>query len=418
MNVSNISENAKAICKRLQQAGYQSYIVGGCIRDLLLNLPPKDWDITTNAPPEKVMELFPKHYPTGLQHGTVTVAMGEGVENHFEVTTFRIEGKYLDGRRPEEVFFVNNIEEDLARRDLTINAIAYDPINDKLVDPFHGINDLNNGIIRAVGYPQQRFREDGLRIMRAARFAARFNYKLCPETKAAMAVCLDVLEKVSMERIRDELCKILMSNNPKIGINILVETGAINVVCPILSTNYLRHFLHNIDKCKSQLETRVACLYFNVQSALVEQELLRLKFSNKEIKTIMLNFKLLDVIMQHSPSVFEESKELYIKLVAIIKNESLDWETALKEFIILNEANYPEVAAMFNKYKDVPVPARTDLKINGNDLLSIGVPPGKEIGSLLDKSYQLIMFQPELNIKEKLLQYCQNEKRKFIGSKI
>jgi hypothetical protein len=155
-----------------------------------------------------------------------------------------------------------------------------------------------------------------------------------------------------------------------------------------------------------------------VETDIVNKELLRLKFSNKEIKTIMLNFKLLDVIMQHSRSVFEESKELYIKLVAIIKNESLDWETTLKEFIILNEANYPEVAAMFNKYKDVPVPARADLKINGNDLLSIGVPPCKKIGILLDKCYRLIMFQPELNIKEKLLEYCQNEKRKFIESKI
>src|ERR1700690_2543711 len=168
----SINPLALQICQILQQAGFQAFIVGGCVRDLLLGVIPKDWDITTNATPQEIISLFPKTYPTGIKHGTVTVAMNEGIQNHFEVTTFRVEGEYKDGRRPEEVFFVNNIEQDLSRRDLTINSMAYDPINDKLIDPFGGKLDIDNHIIKAVGNPIDRFNEDGLRIMRAARFAA------------------------------------------------------------------------------------------------------------------------------------------------------------------------------------------------------------------------------------------------------
>ena len=130
------------VCRILDNNNYQAFIVGGCVRDLLLGVEPKDWDICTDASPQKVVELFPKTIPTGLQHGTVTVCMGEGIENHFEITTFRIEGEYADGRRPEEVFFVMSVEQDLARRDLTINAIAYDPLHHQMVDPYDGHNDF------------------------------------------------------------------------------------------------------------------------------------------------------------------------------------------------------------------------------------------------------------------------------------
>src|SRR5512147_2155393 len=135
----HVNSGALEVCRVLSEHGYQAYIVGGCVRDLILGHTPKDWDITTDATPKEVMGLFAKTIPTGLQHGTVTVVLGEGVENHFEVTTFRIEGEYTDGRRPEEVFFVLNVEQDLDRRDLTINAIAYDPIADRLVDPYNGM---------------------------------------------------------------------------------------------------------------------------------------------------------------------------------------------------------------------------------------------------------------------------------------
>src|SRR5574337_1028162 len=231
LQISNqfINLQARQVCQILHDAGYQAYIVGGCVRDLLLGVKPKDWDITTNATPEKVMEIFPKTYPTGLQHGTITVAMGEGTENHFEVTTFRVEGKYEDGRHPTEVFFVMNVEQDLGRRDLTINAIAYDPINEKLVDPFDGIHDLQHKVIRAVGLPEARFQEDGLRIMRVARFAARFDYKVDDMTFQGMSTSLETLKKVSKERMKDELCKTLRSSNPNRGLDVLEKTKALSI---------------------------------------------------------------------------------------------------------------------------------------------------------------------------------------------
>src|SRR5271166_474331 len=184
---------AVEVCQVLHQSGYQSFIVGGCVRDLILGQKPKDWDITTNASPHKILELFPKTIPTGLQHGTVTVCMGEGVENHFEVTTFRIEGEYSDGRRPDEVIFVMDVEKDLARRDLTINAIAYDPISNRLADPFNGLLAIQQQMIVAVGNPAVRFQEDGLRIMRVARFAARFGWSVEGHTFDGMKASLETL---------------------------------------------------------------------------------------------------------------------------------------------------------------------------------------------------------------------------------
>lgn len=258
----NMHTGAVEICKILQENGYRAFIVGGCVRDLILNLTPKDWDICTNAKPETVMSLFPNNYPTGLQHGTITVAMGKGIENHFEITTFRVEGKYLDGRRPEEVIFVNNIEEDLARRDLTINAMAYDPITNNLIDPFNGQRDLKNGIIKAVGNAEDRFREDGLRIMRAARFAARFGYKIDSNTLDGMAASVDTLGLVSKERISDELSKILMTENPRLGLQLLLECRALEIACPILTSNsYYMHFLNSIPSYSGELETRLAFIY-------------------------------------------------------------------------------------------------------------------------------------------------------------
>ena len=295
---SQVNPQAVEVCRILSEAGYQAFIVGGCVRDLLLGVKPKDWDITTNATPEKVIELFPKTYPTGLQHGTVTISMGEGVGSHFEVTTFRVEGEYKDGRRPEEVFFVMNVEQDLSRRDLTINAIAYDPLTGKLIDPFDGIHDLKHKIIRAVGLADARFQEDGLRIMRVARFAARFGYEVDSETLHGMSNNLETLKKVSKERIKDELCKTLMTQQPALGLKLLQECGALSVACPFLASKpvYL-YFSQYQDKCQGDLETRLAFLYANCLSQNVQEELTALKFSNKELKRILFLLELFDKVV-------------------------------------------------------------------------------------------------------------------------
>ncbi len=198
----------REICKTLQSEGFLAYAVGGAIRDALLNRPIGDWDVTTNADPNQVVSLFPRTIPTGLQHGTVTVLIGQGAQRiTVEVTTFRGEGAYSDGRRPDEVRFGVSFEEDLSRRDFVINAIAYDPVARILCDPLDGASDLRAQTIRAVGDAKTRFEEDGLRIMRAIRFSAVLGFALAEETVSAIPNALGALSKVSKERVRDEFLK-------------------------------------------------------------------------------------------------------------------------------------------------------------------------------------------------------------------
>lgn len=400
-----VNPGALEICRTLSQEGYQAFIVGGCVRDLLLGATPKDWDITTDANPQQVMALFDKTIPTGLQHGTVTVVLGEGVENHFEVTTFRIEGAYTDGRRPEEVFFVLDVEQDLARRDLTINAIAYDPIADRMVDPYSGIRDLQVGIIRAVGVPEARFQEDGLRIMRVARFAARFGYDVQFETFEGMKASLDTLKLVSKERVSDELCKTLMTAHPAFGLKILRDSGALEIACPRLcSSPPLLHFVGEQDKAQGELETRLAFLYGNCSVELAQQELTELKFSNREVKKVTFLLQLLDRLQEF----MKRGSELaYKSFMAALKNHSPEpWESTLEQFLILTEAMGFQTRELFGRFQSVTVLTRRELQLNGDDLLQIGIKPGPEIKRILDRCYLEVLRSPEHNSKSFLLDFA------------
>ena len=401
----NIHPLAIEICKILNSHNYQAFIVGGCVRDLLLGAIPKDWDITSNANPEQVMKIFPKTIPTGLQHGTVTVVMGDSADNHFEVTTFRIEGEYKDGRRPEEVFFVQDIEEDLSRRDLTINAIAYDPIQSVLIDPFEGIKDLKDGLIQAVGSPTIRFREDGLRIMRVARFAARFGYNVSESTLQGMKNNLDTLKKISKERISDELGKTLMANNPSLGLQILQDSGALDIACPLLASRQLP-MLSKQNNCVGELETRLAFLYDKIDIAKVEKELLALKFSNKEVKKIVFLLRTLDLwLITQMQLNSMQSALAYRHFIAFIKNEAPEtWERALEQFVILSKALETPIQAILDKYREQIVYSRKELQINGNDLITeLSIKPGPQIKAVLNSCYQDILKYPEHNNKNYLL---------------
>lgn len=399
-----IHPQAIEVCRILQEHEYQAFIVGGCVRDLLLGLPPKDWDITTDASPKKVMELFPKTIPTGLQHGTITVCMGEGVENHFEVTTFRIEGEYSDGRRPDEVFFVMDVKQDLARRDLTINAIAYDPISHIFVDPFNGVEDLSgDGLIKAVGNPLTRFQEDGLRIMRVARFAARFGYSVDGSTFQGMKKSLDTLKKVSKERISDELSKTLMAANPSFGLQILKESGALDVVCPLLFGRQLP-LLPFQDRCEGPLEVRLAFLYNRLPYQQVQEELIGLKFSNKEIKRVIFLIQLVEKFL-----VFQEKNTAlaYKSFMAVIKNHSPDpWEETLQQFLQLTEAQGIGARSLLDKYSQEVVLTRKEMQLNGNDLMEAGMPAGPRIKKALEECYLEILRHPEHNTKYHLLEHA------------
>ena len=213
---ASVPPNVREVCERLATAGYQSVAVGGAVRDAILDRAPGDWDVATAATPDQVMALFKRVIATGIQHGTVTIVTGRGIESHVEVTTFRGEGAYTDARRPDHVRFGVPLVEDLARRDLRVNAMAYDPGTHELIDPYEGLLDLEQGVLRAVGptgniYDDAvgRFTEDGLRVMRAVRFAAKLELPLDPDTERGITPALPSLAKVSRERVSDELRKIL-----------------------------------------------------------------------------------------------------------------------------------------------------------------------------------------------------------------
>jgi len=217
------------VVSRLRERGHQAYLVGGCVRDLLLDRIPKDFDVATSAVPDQVVDSFRKVIPTGIQHGTVTV-LAEGTP--VEVTTFRSEGVYRDGRRPSEVRFETDLTLDLSRRDFTINAMAYDPVANELRDPFDGRRDLRDRRVRTVGHPHERFSEDGLRPLRAVRFATVLEFEIQSETAAAIGATLEVFRKVAAERIREEFNKVLLSPRAAWGVTALAEVGLLTVFLP------------------------------------------------------------------------------------------------------------------------------------------------------------------------------------------
>jgi tRNA nucleotidyltransferase (CCA-adding enzyme) len=351
------------------------------------------------------MALFPKNIPTGLQHGTVTVCMGEGTENHFEITTFRIDGEYTDGRRPETVVYARNLLQDLARRDFTINAMAHDSIINLTIDPYRGYDDLQKKIIRAVGDANARFQEDGLRIMRAARFAARFGYGIEDKTLQGMKDNLGTLQKVSKERISDELSKTLTAQYPSIGITHLINCSALDITCPLLADKMAHSrfmpVLPKLDPSRGELSSRLAFLYSEINIKLVGQELLDLKFSNREIKDVLFLLRAYEAFLdlQQNDNVVS-----YRKFVASFQNEyPATYGNMLYQFIAFVEPLGLPATEILSKYRTI-VWSRKDLTINGDDLMTAGVPAGKIFKVLLDRAYQEILEHPEHNEKEYLLQ--------------
>ena len=268
-----VPDDVRHLCARLQEHGKRGWIVGGCVRDLLLGKVVSDWDLATDARPEEVQRIFPKVIPTGIQHGTVTVVLHR---RHYEVTTLRGEGSYSDGRRPDAVAFVDDIAADLARRDFTVNAIAIDPHDGHVIDPFEGQKDLERRILRAVGNPVERFTEDGLRVLRAARFVATLEMELDPDTERAISPTLDTFRKVSQERVRDEWVKTMKARKPSRAFMVMRATGILGVTCPELvesvgceqnrwhSFDVWGHALACLDACSGDAILRIAALLHDV----------------------------------------------------------------------------------------------------------------------------------------------------------
>jgi tRNA nucleotidyltransferase (CCA-adding enzyme) len=273
--LSAIPADVLGICQRLRDDGKRGWVVGGCVRDLLRGQPAKDWDVATDARPEEVQRLFRKVIPTGIEHGTVTVLI-KGTP--YELTTLRGEGAYADGRHPSEVVFLDDIVEDLARRDFTVNAIAIDPVDGKLIDPFGGQRDLEQRIMRAVGEPLQRFTEDGLRILRGARFAATLGCTIEADTLAAMgdARALDTFRRVSAERVHDEWMKAMLAERPSVAFDVMRSTGILEVHCAELlegvgceqnrwhAYDVWQHTMAVLDSCHPDPVLRIAALMHDV----------------------------------------------------------------------------------------------------------------------------------------------------------
>lgn len=269
-----VPEPVARICAWMRQHGYEAWVVGGAMRDTLRGAPPNDWDIASSAPADVVMGLFPKAIPTGIAHGTVTVVENGG---EYEITTYRGEGPYTDGRRPDFVYPVSTIEEDLSRRDFTVNAIAGDPITGEVRDPWGGVPDMAAMVLRAVGDPDARFNEDGLRIMRAARFAATLAYALDPATMAAIPRAVPTFMRTSAERKFDELTKMLLkAAKPSIGLDVMYYGGIMQALLPQLAVGFgmeqgpyhrydvLYHTFAVVDCTPPRLAVRLAALLHDV----------------------------------------------------------------------------------------------------------------------------------------------------------
>ncbi len=271
------------VLETLERAGFQAFLVGGSIRDLLRGAPAKDYDVATSARAEKVVQLFRRVVPTGIKHGTVTVM----VRKHaVEVTTFRGEGAYADGRRPDSVTFLDDVAEDLARRDFTLNAMAFNPARREFVDPFGGLRDLQAGILRCVGDPRRRFSEDGLRCLRAVRFASVLDLAIDPDTLAAIPLELETFAKVAVERVREELAKLLAGPHPGRGVSLLGSTGLLARILPelveLFGSDETRNRIEaRLGALAPDLDLRLAGLLWDLEPSLAPPAVERLRFSRR-----------------------------------------------------------------------------------------------------------------------------------------
>ena len=438
------------LSRRLHEAGHRSWIVGGCVRDeLFAELADSrdadagarnDWDLATSARPEQVMALFRRVIPTGLQHGTVTVLMGK---EQFEVTTLRGETTYSDGRRPDSVYFVDDIRDDLARRDFTINAIAYDVLERRLIDPFDGIGDLRARLLKAVGDPSERFAEDGLRVLRAARFVATLEVELDPATAQAIEPSLASYRKVSAERIRDEWVKSMKARRPSRAFDVMQKRGLLAITapellesvgctqnrhhaydvwghalacldnCPPLPTLRLSGLLHDIGKPRTRAfsdKTQDYTFYDHerVGAEMTEPLLARLRFSNEERAHIVALVR--HHLICYDPSWSdaavrrwllrvspELAEDLYQLAEADVRGKGKDPSVDLEQI----EALRRHVAKVLQAGAALSI---KDLSISGKDLMQeLGLKPGPAFGAILKTLLDEVVENPSLNQRDQLL---------------
>ena len=375
--IEKISKAAKNCIETLLSNGFEAYIVGGAVRDTLMGIMPQDFDVTTNAKPEDVIKLFKKTVPTGIEHGTVTVIIDN---ENIEVTTFRNDGKYSDHRSPESVKFVSNIDDDLSRRDFTVNAICYNPKTD-IYDPLCGRKDIDAKVIRAIGNANERYNEDALRIMRAFRFAAQLGFKLEKQTYEAAISSANLLESISRERIFIEFKKALCSMNAT-AINPLITNGGLEFL--------------NIPSKEIPKAVELLPKNFAFRFAFMAKEL---SFDAKDVLTALKSDR------KTITDTFEFSKLLSSPLKTradikiMLKSNSLD---NVKTFLQYKENE--KLSELEDILKQNEPYNLSMLKISGNDIEKLGF-KGKEIGEILEKILLLVIDNPKQNEKENLIHF-------------
>lgn len=442
-DLAHVPADALGLCERLRSAGKRAWIVGGCVRDSLLGKPISDWDVATDALPAELMKLFPRAIPTGIQHGTVTVVIRG---HHYEITTLRGEATYSDGRRPDAVHFVDDIVADLARRDFTVNAIAVDPHNGEFVDPFQGRQHLDERKLRAVGKAIERFSEDGLRVLRAARFCATLEFEIDPETFAAIAPTLDTFRKVSAERVRDEWVKTMKAKSPSRAFEVMRESGILGVTCPELlegvgveqnkwhSFDVWKHGMACMDACDGDPVLRIAALLHDVGKPRSRQ------LSEKTNDyTFYDHDKIGAEIAMPIATRLRFSNDQRDRIVALVRNHLFHYDgwsdqavrrwikrvgrERIEDLYLLNEADLMGKGPIFKESDLAPLAAlkahvakvlaegaalsTRDLAIDGNDLMKVlGVKPGRIVGHVLEALLELVIADPTLNEREALLTHA------------
>lgn len=395
----NIPKQVIYIIEQLQKSGFEGFIVGGCVRDYLLGFEPKDFDITTDAMPQHIKNIFNHTIDTGIEHGTVTVVIDK---QNFEVTTYRIDGEYKDNRHPEKVIFSKKIDEDLSRRDFTMNAIAYN-INKGFVDPFGGKEDIKNKVIKGVGDADKRFKEDALRMMRGVRFSAQLGFNIEEKTFLAIKENASLIKNISIERIRDEFLKLIKSDYIE-KLNLLEETKLYKYFLPEIEPifkNYKKNIfiLKNLNK-----NLRLAFILSHLDEKNVETILKRLKLDNKTIKETKT------IIKYFNYNFIEDRTETRKLLCQIGEPSLLKKILEIKFCISLIENNLIQCKKYDNIYDEIDETIRKNqcfslekLAITGNDLKDIGITNGKDIGNILKIALNLVLEQPNKNDKEILL---------------
>ena len=432
-----LPEKVNTIISTLQAHGHEAYAVGGCVRDSILGRVPDDWDITTSATPLETKSLFKRTFDTGIEHGTITVLIDKEA---FEVTTYRVDGKYEDSRHPSEVTFTRSLSEDLLRRDFTINAMAYND-TEGLVDIFGGMDDLKNKIIRCVGNAKERFGEDALRILRAVRFAAQLGFEIENETQEAIQTLAPTLANISAERIQVELVKMLISPNPS-RLRTAYELGITKVILPefdeIMETTQetphhiytvgehtlkaiklvgpdkvlrLTMLFHDIAKPKMKTIDENGVAHFKMHDiegvSMTKGILRRLKFDNDTLGKVTKLVQFHDYRIPAEPKRVRRAmnkigEELFPYYLEVRRADTLAQSEYLREEKLQNirdmEVCYHEI---LERKECVSL---KDLAVTGSDLIAAGMQPGKEIGFVLNELLEMVIEHPELNTKEQLLE--------------